>query len=177
MSAAGQQMTDAVERVLKVCERVFIVLANLLLAAMLVANMANITARAVFDVSIKWTFPWSMAMFTYVVFLGFFIFVRRGKDVTIDFIFNRFPGQGRRVLAVLLNIVALVVLGVILSRVPAIVHVQVGVVEMVGIQRYMLSAPLFVSCLLIFIQVLTATVDILRGSVPPQRGIHTVDGK
>jgi len=165
-------MTDAVERVLQVCERVFIVLANLLLAAMLVANMANITARAVFDVAIKWTFPWSMAMFTYVVFLGFFIFVRRGKDVTIDFIFNRLSDPGRRVLAVFLNVVSLIVLGVILSRVPAIVHFQVGVVEMVGVQRYMLSAPLFVSCLLIFVQVLVATIDILRGRVPPRRGIQ-----
>lgn len=165
-------MTDRVERLLQVCERVFIVLANLLLAAMLIGNMANITARAVFDVSIKWTFPWSMVTFTYIVFLGFFIFVRRGKDVTIDFVFNRFPDRARSVLAVFLNLASLIVLGVILSRVPAILQTQVGVVEMVGIQRYMLSAPLFVSCLLIFVQVLAATVDIVRGGGVPRRGLQ-----
>ncbi len=163
-------MLDAIQRCLGVCERVFVVLVNTCLAVMLAANMANILSRALFDSAIKWVFPWSMVLFTYLVFLGFFLFVRRGKDVTIDFIFNRFPDAGRRVLAVALNCVSMLILGVILVQAPQIIHGQVGVIEMVGLQRYMLSVPLFVSCLLIFLDILVATLRILAGGTAPKRG-------
>ena len=164
-------MLDAIQRFLSVCERVFIVLANTCLAVMLAANMANILSRALLDSAIKWVFPWSMVLFTYLVFLGFFLFVRRGKDVTIDFIFNRFPDASRRVLAVALNCVSLLILGVILAQAPQIIQGQVGVIEMVGLQRYMLSVPLFVSCFLIFLDILVATLRILGGGPASKRGV------
>ncbi|MCG8509808.1 MAG: hypothetical protein MI741_11330, partial [Rhodospirillales bacterium] len=62
------------ERFLSVCERVFIALANACLAFMLLSNALNIASRAILDRAIPWVFPWSMVLFVWVVFFGFYVF-------------------------------------------------------------------------------------------------------
>ena len=52
-------LVDLVDRWLGVGERIFLVLANVCLATMLVFNIINIASRAVFDIGITFIFPWS----------------------------------------------------------------------------------------------------------------------
>ena len=156
----------ALDTVLSVCERLYVVLANTCLAVMLLSNATNIASRAVLDQAISWVFPWTMVLFVWMVFLGFFIFVRRGRSIAVEFVLHRTTGLTTRILELFINAVILTVLGVILSTVPENLREQVGELEMVGLQRYALSIPLFVSCALICLHVIGDSLKILDNSKP-----------
>ena len=157
-------MLDFLDRFLGLCERLFTALANACLGIMLASNALNILSRAVFDKAIDWVFPYSMVLFVWLVFIGFYVFVRKGRSISVDFVLNRLTGLPHKILRLFINIAVLIVLGVILSAVPKSLHEQVGELEMVGIQRYWLTVPLFLSCALICLH---AVVDSARLLVSP----------
>ena len=156
-----------VDRLLGVCERVFHVLANACLAVMLVINVVNITTRAVFDTAIYWVFPWSVVLFVWMTFFSFFVIYRKNKDITVDFLIDRL-GPGARVASrVLVNIIILTVIGVMLWLAPQTLASQVGTIHLVGLERYALSVPLFVSCALIFANYVIDMIDVFLGVEEP----------
>ncbi|MEZ5836289.1 MAG: hypothetical protein R3D03_11230 [Geminicoccaceae bacterium] len=57
----------------------FAIIANLCLLAMLVA-LTTIVLRP-FNISFYWLWPWSMQVFVWMSFFGFFVICRRHKDV------------------------------------------------------------------------------------------------
>jgi TRAP-type C4-dicarboxylate transport system permease small subunit len=118
-------------------DKLFLLLAGLLLIAMLAGNAANIASRNLFGVAILFVFPWTIVFFVWGSFLCFFV----------------------------TKLVTLGVTGVLIWQAPGVLALQVGPIsELVDIERYLLSIPLFVSSFLIFTDTL---VDILRGS--PER--------
>lgn len=133
------------------CDKVFVVLANGCLAVMLIINTVNILSRALFGEAISWVFSWSMVLFIWMVFLGFYIFNRKGRNISVDLLMNRLSGVSRKTLCLVIDLVTLLLLGVILYTVPENLSKQVGELEMVGLQRYTLSIPFFVSCTLLLL--------------------------
>lgn len=142
-------MLDGIERVLGLCEQLFRLLANLLLATMLAINLVNIAVRFAVDQSLSWVFPLTTVMFVWMSFVGFFVVYRRAKDITVDFLIDWLGAGARRISRVLVDLAVLGLLAVILVEAPALLARQVGNIEMVGIQRYWLSVPFFASCALI----------------------------
>jgi TRAP-type C4-dicarboxylate transport system permease small subunit len=138
-----------IERALALCERLFLAIANLCLAVMLVANMANIASRALFDKGIVWVFPWSVVLFVWMTFFGFFVVYRRGKDITVDFLIDRLGDRARLASRLLVDVLVISLMLVMLAQAPHIIRSQVGTIEMVGLERYSLSVPLFVTAALI----------------------------
>lgn len=156
-------LIDRVDRALGLCARIFLVLANTCLAIMLVANMANIAARALFDKGIVHVFPWSAVLFVWMTFLGFFVVYRRGKDITVDFVIERL-GPGARVASrLLVDVLVITLMLVLLFQAPRIIQSQVGRIEMVGLERYSLSIPLFVTALLIALDFLLDAIKAVLG--------------
>jgi TRAP-type C4-dicarboxylate transport system permease small subunit len=144
-------------------ERAFIAGANGLLLGMLAINLANILLRLAIDKGIIWVFPWTGVLFVWSIFLAFFVIFRRGQDIAIDILTRRLPP---RLAAAIEAFVACLVIGlmlVILWQAPTLIPKQVGRIDLVGIQRYWLAAPLWVSCALIALQyLLNLRISVLK---------------
>jgi len=141
------------------CERLFRLLANLLLLTMLAINLLNIATRFVTDQGVVWVFPLTTVMFVWMTFLSFFVVYRQGKDITVDILVDRIGPAARRVARILVDLAVLGLLLVLLAEAPALLERQVGNIEMVGLQRYWLSVPFFVSAALIALHFI---VDLLH---------------
>jgi TRAP-type C4-dicarboxylate transport system permease small subunit len=151
-------IVDSIDRLLGVCERIFHVLANACLGVMLGLNIINIALRAITDKGITWVFPWTVVLFVWMTFFGFFVLYRKRRDITIDFIIDRLGAWAHFASRLLVNGIVLVLMWVMLWHAPTIYEQQVGTIEMVGLERYTMSTPLFVSCVLIFINFVIDTI-------------------
>jgi TRAP-type C4-dicarboxylate transport system permease small subunit len=156
-------LIEQLDRALGVCERLFLALANACLAIMLVANMANIATRALFDKGLVYVFPWSVVLFVWMTFFGFYVVYRRGKDITVDFLIDRLGARARFASRLLVDALVITLMLVMLVQAPHIVRRQVGTIEMVGLERYSMSIPLFATAVLITLDFLLDMIKALMG--------------
>ncbi|QKV17052.1 TRAP transporter small permease subunit [Oricola thermophila] len=155
----------ALNRLLDGAERVFLAGANALLMIMLAINIANILSRFVWDKGIIWVFPWTGVLFVWAIFLAFFVMFRKGQDIAIDALTRSFAPAVRAWTDIVISILSIGLLVIILAQVPTLLPKQVGKLDLVGLQRYWLSVPFFVSCLLIalhYVTTIAARIAFLR---------------
>ena len=141
-----------IEAGLAMAEKVFLAIANVLLLAMLAINFVNIASRLLFDVGIIWVFPLTNVMFVWVIFFAFFVIYRRGQDVAIDVITRRLPARVQALIQMFVSVVVIGLMAIVLAQAPTLIPRQVGMIDLIGIQRYWLSVPFFFSCTLIIVQ-------------------------
>lgn len=145
-----------VDNVLESIGRLFLIAANLCLLFMLAATAVTIVLRP-FHISFYWLWPWTMEVFVWMSFIGFFAVYRKGKDISVDFVMRRLGPGAMHASRIFVAIVVLVVIGIILLQMPTILESQVGTIDGVitpwgtELERYSLSIPLGISCLLIFV--------------------------
>ncbi len=156
-------------------ERLFLAVANGLLLAMLAINLANILSRLIFDKGIIWVFPWTGVLFVWSIFFAFFVIFRRGQDISIDILTRRLPERVAAAIAVLIALMIIGLMVLVLLQAPTLIPRQVGRIDLVGIQRYWLAAPLWASCVLIILQYVLnlrlAVIGLIEGHDPnPRRG-------
>ena len=123
------------QRTLNLCERVLLGLAEVCLVIMFAANMINIAVRAVFDRGLLWVFPWTAQLFVWMVFFGFFVVYRRGRDITVDFLIDRLGPVADKASRLFVNGLVLGLMGVMLWLAPWVLSSQVGKIEMIGLER------------------------------------------
>ncbi|WP_204352696.1 TRAP transporter small permease [Salinicola halophilus] len=137
---------------------------NLCLLGMLALTAATFLLRP-FDVSVWWFWPWTMVLFIWLSFFGFFAIHVRLKDVRIDFLVKRLGHAAGLVSRLLADAVALGVCVIILQQYVTVLAAAAGYVEGVilpggeELPRQALFMPLFLSCALV---ALTALVDIAK---------------
>ncbi len=146
---------DAIDGALERIARAFLVLANACLALMLFGTAVTIVLRP-FELSYYWIWPWTMQFFVWMSFVGFFVVYRYGKDIAVDFVVIRMGERALGATRIFVDLVVLTVMGAMLAQMPTILESQVGVIDGVvtpwgELERYTLSIPLAVSCLLIFL--------------------------
>lgn len=168
----------ALDRFLGICGGLFHVLANLCLGLMLIGTAATIVLRP-FNLSFYWIWPWTMVFFVWMSFLGFYVVYRRGKDIAVDFIVLRLGDGAMVATRYFVAAVTMAVVGTIIWQMPVILESQVGVIDGVvtpwgEIERYSLSIPLGVSCVLIF---LNAALDVAKAlaGIPELLPSHRTD--
>ncbi len=162
-------IVHTVDRVLGLIERLFLVLANLCLIAMLLANMSQIASRAIWDKGIALVFPWTVFLFCWMCFFGFFVVYRQSADITVGFIIDRLGEVGRRASRIGVNLIILLLMGIMLWHAPQTLRLQLGdIIELVELERWIQTFPLFISCALIFID---ACIDLALASAgaPPRK--------
>ena len=151
-------------------EQLFLACANGLLLVMLAINLVNIVSRLIWDSGIIWVFPWTSVLFVWVIFLAFFVIFRRSQDIVIDVMTRKLPVRLASASAVLVAVLVIALMALVLAQAPTLIPRQVGRIDMVGIQRYWLSAPFWGSCLLIMVQCVLnlrlAVIGVIDGSDP-----------
>ena len=160
----------ALDRFLGWSERAFLLLANGCIAVMLVANMINMAVRAVFDTSFVQVWPWTMLLFVWSIYLGFYVLYRRGKDVTVNFLVVRLASAARRRIQVLVNLLIVGFMAVMVAGTWQYLPLQAGVLELVGLPRWVQSVPLLASCALILLNALVQVADLMVAGDPPRPG-------
>ncbi len=161
-------LIDKADYLMGVCERTFQTLANSCLIIMLVANMAQIATRAILDQGISMVFPWTVFLFSWAVFFGFFVLYRQGGDITVDFFVDRFGEKGRTAARHFVNVITIVLMGVMLWHGPQTLLQQVGdEIELVELDRWVQTFPLFLSCILVALNSFLDTAKALRGDPEP----------
>ena len=154
-----ERLVVRADRLLGGLAAVFLYAANTCLFLMLLGTAATIMLRP-FNISFYWLWPWTMQVFVWMSFIGFFVVYRRGKDIAVDFVMRRLGPSAMRVSRWFVIVTVLIVIGIILKEMPLILESQVGVIDGVmtpwgeELQRYTLSIPLAASCLLIFLNAL-----------------------
>lgn len=76
----------------------------LLLALMSIIVFFNVVARYVFAKAFPWTEEISLFMFTWIIFIGALLAFKRHRHLGIDLLINVLPVIGRKVAALLSNI-------------------------------------------------------------------------
>ena len=162
-------MVTRIERLLALCERVFWTIANICLLLMLAGNMLQIARRAIFDKGIPLVFPWTVFLFVWMCFFGWFVVYRHASDITVDFLIDRLGEGARRVTRYFVNLLVIALMIVLLWHGPQVLSQQFGdVIELVELERWVQTLPLFVSSALIMVH---AAMDIWLASqgIPPRR--------
>lgn len=166
----------ALDRFLEFADRVFLVLANGCLAVMLVGNMINMAARAVFDTSFVQVWPTTMLLFVWSIYLGFFVLYRRGKDVTVTFLVSRLSPAASHRIQLLVNLLIVAFMAVMVVGTWRYLPMQAGVQELIGVPRWVQSVPLLASSALILLNAVVQVADLLvSGDAPPPRSAGALE--
>ncbi|MCB2054505.1 MAG: TRAP transporter small permease [Geminicoccaceae bacterium] len=158
----------------------FLVAANLCLFAMLAATAATIILRPL-GLSFYWLWPWSMQVFVWMSFLGFFTVYQRRKDIAVDFVMRKLGPRAMKASRWFVAGLVAAVMIVLLVEAPKILKSQVGVIDGVvtpwggELERWTLSVPLFVSCALILLNALLDMAKSWLGLPEPVAEHHVGD--
>ena len=140
---------DKLDYWLDIIVRAFLIMANGCLAIMVVANAINILCRALLDEAIVLVWPWSMTLFVWSVFLGFFVLYRQKKDVVVLVLLRWLSDRKQRALAIIVHLCIFSIMALMVIIAPTRIANQTGIIELVDLPRYVLSIPFFLSCFLI----------------------------
>ena len=146
---------------------IFILLCNLCLMGMFVMTALTFLVRP-FDLSAYWVWPWTMVLFVWLSFFGFFAMYVRLKDVRMDLVAEKLGPRGMAFTRLLTDLVALAICVVLLAEFPKVMATSSGFVDGAmlpngsELPRQALSIPLFISAALI---TLTALLDIAKMAV------------
>jgi TRAP-type C4-dicarboxylate transport system permease small subunit len=136
------------------------------MAIMLVANIVNLALRNITGSGLVWVWAWTGVLFVWMTFFAFFVIYRRHVDITVEIVVLRFSRFVQFLFRLFVDLLALGVMGVILVESPRIFTSQVGVLDFVGLERYVLSIPLIASCVLIALQFLYDLIEALATGQP-----------
>lgn len=140
------------DRFIQYAGRGFSLICSLCLVGMFILTAATIILRP-FGISFYWIFPWTMVLFVWLSFFGFFAAMVFSRDIRIEFVALRFGAKGMLVTRILGQAVMLFVLFWLLSELPNIVFNSRGDIDGVvlpgggELPRRFLSIPLLLSCI------------------------------
>jgi len=169
----------ALDRFLDAAGRLFLIIANICLAIMLLATAVTIILRP-FGISFFWIWPWTMILFVWMTFFGFFAVYRLKKDIAVDFMVLKMGERAMQWSRYFVAIMTITVTGAILWQMPTIIELQVGPIDSAilpwdaELERYFLSWPLAISTALVMLESVLEILKAMNG-VPEVRPSHVTD--
>ncbi|MBM3598071.1 MAG: TRAP transporter small permease [Alphaproteobacteria bacterium] len=164
---------DAVEQALGAIERAFLFLANVCLGLMLLFNAVNIFWRGIFDISITFVWPWTLLLFVWMTFFAFFVIYRRAKDITVEYFVELLGPKALHATRLFSDALIIALMTLMVVEAPRTLSSQVGDMELIPLQRYWMSVPLFLSVLLILVHFVVDLFRALAGA-PERRHVASV---
>ncbi len=152
-----------IERVFAGWERACKIIAVLCLGVMFTANLFNILLRALFNYSFVWIFPLTIFLFMWMTFFGAYVIYRQNREITVDFIYNLLPEPGRKVTTLISNILIMGLMVLLLWHAPRLIYAQRSPMQVLKIPRYFQAVPLFLFCIVLFLDFLVETIKLIRG--------------
>jgi TRAP-type C4-dicarboxylate transport system permease small subunit len=158
------RVIGGIDRMLGYFEKLFLYLSCAGLAIMLTINIANLVVRNFAGRGIIWVWPWTGTLLIWSVFLAFFVLYRRRLDITVEYFLDRMTPAWRRGSRILVDICGIIMMGLIVIEAPQIMARQIGIMDFIWLERYVLSLPLIASAGLILIDMV---IDIFRIALTP----------
>ena len=155
---------------------VFILLCNICLLLMFLLTAITFLIRP-FNLSAYWIWPWTMVLFVWLSFFGFFAMYVRLKDVRMYLVAEKLGPGGMAFTRLLTNLVALAICGMLLVEFPLVMATSRGFVDGAmmpnghELPRQALSVPLFASAALIILSALVDMAKMLIG-LPENVTLH-----
>ncbi len=169
-------VTARIDQALGLAERLFLFLANFCLALMFVLNVANIAWRGVADVSLKFVWPWTLLLFVWMTFFGFYVIYRRSKDIAVDYFVELLGAKAFFVTRLLSDGLCAALMLLMLVEAPTTLGNQVGDMELIPLQRYWMSVPLFLAAALLLVHFVLDAVKAVQGEPEPRKD-YSVDAE
>ena len=144
-------------------ERVCKVIAVLCLMIMFITNILNIALRALFNYSFVWIFPLTIFLFMWMTFFGAYVIYRQNREITVDFIYNRLPETGRKITTLFSNVLIMGLMVLLLVHAPRLIYAQTSPMQVLKLPRYFQALPLFLFCIVLFLDFFHGTVKLIRG--------------
>jgi TRAP-type C4-dicarboxylate transport system permease small subunit len=164
------------EQALGAAERLFHFLANLCLGLMLAINIVNVTWRELTGISLKFVWPWTLLLFIWMTFFGFFVIYRRSKDITVEYFVDLAGPWARTATRLLSDAICAGIMVLMLVEAPVTLGNQVGDMELIPLQRYWMSVPLFLASALLLVHFVLDALKALAGE-PEMRKDYSVDAE
>ncbi len=165
-----------IDQALGLAERLFLFLANLCLALMFVLNVANIAWRGLADISLTFVWPWTLLLFVWMTFFGFYVIYRRSKDIMVDYFVELLGPRAMRATRLLSDALCAGLMLLMLIEAPTTLGNQVGDMELIPLQRYWMSVPLFLASALLLVHFVLDAVKAARGEPEPRKD-YSVDAE
>lgn len=168
-------LTARIDQALGLVERLFLVLANSCLAAMFALNVVDVALRG-FIGSLTWVWPWTLLLFVWMTFFGFFVIYRRSKDIAVDYFVELMGPKALFATRLLSDALCAALMLLMLIEAPTTLANQVGEMELIPLQRYWMSVPLFVASALLLAHFVVDAAKAVQGE-PEARKDYSVDAE
>jgi len=169
------RISAGIDTILVSAERLFLILANGCLALMLLMNVFNVGWRAITDRNINFIWPWTGLLFVWMCFFGFFVIYRRSNDITVDFFVDLIGEKARHTTRILSDLIIIALMLLLLVEAPRTLESQVGSMELIALERYWMSVPLFVSAALVALHFLRDLIGALTGEAEARKHLEAAD--
>ncbi|MCG7522792.1 TRAP transporter small permease [Ruegeria sp. Ofav3-42] len=160
------------DRLLGAIETVFVVLAGGMMITILAIISANIVRRGIWDKGIVWVWPWAEVLFVWMVMIGFFVVYRQKRYMEIDFVARLCGPVGMAVTRIISQVGILSMTGLILYYAPTLFGSQSGEIDIVGLPRYAIAIPMYVSAGLVFLNSLAELIKAVLGDPEVSHSAH-----
>ena len=143
-----------------------------LLGIMFIAFIVQIVFRYFFNFPIGWTSELSVITWLYMVLIGSAFWLKETEEVRFDLLSANLGPRGRRVLGIVVAIVAIVLFGMALpATVSYVAFMKVESSSYLKIRLDILYAVYVVFTVAIIVRYLWAIVSLLRGEAPEEADI------
>ena len=147
------------------------------LAALVVVASLQVFTRYVLNAPLSWTEEAARMLFTWIIFIGAALIVKRGSHISIDILVKVLPPAPRRWLLIVSHMVTVAVVGILAVKGFQLLKIT-GVSESpaLGIRWAYVYAAFPIGMSLIGVRYLFALISLLRGSPDPagrQAGFHS----
>lgn len=144
-------MLNRIDGFLGLTEKVFTVCSGVMMILILVIISANIVGRGFLGQGLVWAWPWAEVLFVWMVMVGFYVVYRQRRYMEIDFVARLCGEKGMLVTRVVSNLGIISMTGLIVFYAPSLLASQVGEIDIVGLPRYSLAIPMYVSAALVLL--------------------------
>jgi TRAP-type C4-dicarboxylate transport system permease small subunit len=146
------------------------------LAALVVVASLQVFTRYVLNASLSWTEEAARMLFTWIVFIGAALIVKRGSHISIDILVKVLPPAPRRWLLIVSHMATLAVVAILAVKGFQLLQIT-GISESpaLGIRWAYVYAAFPIGMSLIGVRYLFALIALLRGSADPagqRAGFH-----